>query len=111
MQASRKIIAYETIASWRAELAPADRPLVVTNGCFDLLHPGHLFLLEKAREMGKTLLIGVTGDEGIRRIKGPGRPAMRERDRLLLLSSLEAVSNVCLFPDVDAVAFLRSAQP
>jgi rfaE bifunctional protein nucleotidyltransferase chain/domain len=111
MQASRKIIAYETLASWRATLESADRPLVVTNGCFDLLHPGHLFLLEKARELGKTLLVGVTGDEAIRTLKGPGRPAMPARDRMLMLSSLEPVSKVCLFPDVNAVEFLRTVQP
>jgi len=55
--------------------------------------------------------VGVTGDEAIRMLKGPKRPAMPARDRLLLLSSLEPVSNVCLFPEVDAVAFLRAAQP
>lgn len=111
MQASRKIIAYETLAGWRAGLEGADRPLVVTNGCFDLLHPGHLFLLEKARALGKSLLVGVTGDEAIRTLKGPGRPAMPARDRMLMLSSLEPVSMVCLFPDVNAVEFLRTAQP
>ena len=111
MQASRKIIHYETLATWRAHLEEMNRPLVVTNGCFDLLHPGHLFLLEKARELGNTLLVGVTGDEAIRMLKGAGRPAMPARDRLLLLSGLEAVSNVCLFPEVDALAFLQAAQP
>jgi rfaE bifunctional protein nucleotidyltransferase chain/domain len=111
MQASRKIIHYEALANWRAHLDKSNRPLVVTNGCFDLLHPGHLFLLEKARQLGNTLLVGVTGDEAIRMLKGAGRPAMPARDRLLLLSSLEAVSNVCLFPQVDAVAFLQVAQP
>jgi len=111
MQASRKIVHYQTLANWRAHLDEINRPLVVTNGCFDLLHPGHLFLLEKARELGNTLLVGVTGDDAIRMLKGPGRPAMPARDRLLLLSSLEPVSNVCLFPEVDALAFLRAAQP
>ena len=111
MQASRKIVPYESLASWRAHLNETNRPFVVTNGCFDLLHPGHLFLLEKARELGNTLLVGVTGDEAIRMLKGPGRPAMPARDRLLLLSSLEPVSNVCLFPEVDALSFLRTAQP
>jgi D-beta-D-heptose 7-phosphate kinase/D-beta-D-heptose 1-phosphate adenosyltransferase len=111
MRSLRKVVPYEDLGNWRAHLQEVNRPLVVTNGCFDLLHPGHLFLLEKARELGKTLLVGVTGDEAIRNLKGPGRPAMPGRDRLLLLSSLEAVSNVCLFPEIDAVAFLQAARP
>jgi D-glycero-beta-D-manno-heptose 1-phosphate adenylyltransferase len=111
MRSLRKLIPYEDLPKWRAHLEEINRPLVVTNGCFDLVHPGHLFLLEKARELGKILLVGVTGDPAIRHLKGPGRPAMPARDRLLLLSSLESVSNVCLFPEIDAAAFLRAARP
>lgn len=111
MQALRKVIPYESLGEWRADLDSLSRPLVVTNGCFDLLHPGHVFFLEKARGLGKTLLVGVTGDEAIRTLKGPGRPAMPARDRLMLLSSLEAVSKVCLFAEVDALAFLGAARP
>jgi rfaE bifunctional protein nucleotidyltransferase chain/domain len=110
-QHSRKTIPYEGLVEWRTNLPPAGRPLVVTNGCFDLIHPGHLFLLETARSLGKTLLVGVTGDEAVGILKGPGRPAMPERDRAFILSCLEAVTHVCLFPEVDAVGFLEKARP
>jgi rfaE bifunctional protein nucleotidyltransferase chain/domain len=111
MQAGKKIIPYEALVDWRASLDADAFPLVATNGCFDILHPGHVSFLERARALGKTLLVGVTGDEAIRALKGSGRPAMEARDRLMLLSGLEAVSNVCLFPEVNAIGFLEKAQP
>jgi D-beta-D-heptose 7-phosphate kinase/D-beta-D-heptose 1-phosphate adenosyltransferase len=70
-----------------------------------------VFLLERGRALGKTLLVGLTSDAAIRILKGAGRPALPERDRLLMLGSLEAVSYVCLFPDVDACAFLEKSRP
>jgi D-glycero-beta-D-manno-heptose 1-phosphate adenylyltransferase len=111
MQALRKVIPYEGLAEWRADLETLSRPLIVTNGCFDLLHAGHVFFLENARALGKTLLVGVNSDWAIQTLKGPGRPVMPERDRLMMLSSVEAVSKVCLFPEVDAMAFLATARP
>ena len=106
-----KLVHYEELTRWRASLDADRLPLVATNGCFDILHPGHLFLLDKARAMGKTLIVGVTGDAAIRSLKGPGRPALPERDRMVMLCSLESVSHVCLFPEVDAVAFLQRCRP
>jgi rfaE bifunctional protein nucleotidyltransferase chain/domain len=111
MRSLRKLIEYEQLAAWRDGLSNEDRPLVATNGCFDMLHPGHLFLLEEARQFGKTLVVGVTGDAAIRALKGPARPVMPERDRVLMLCNLEAVSRVCVFPEVNAVAFLKRCRP
>ena len=111
MHALRKVIPYECLADWRADLDDLNRPLVVTNGCFDLLHAGHVFFLEKARCLGKALLVGVNSDKAIMALKGPDRPIMPERDRLMMLSSVEAVLKVCLFPEVDAMAFLAKARP
>jgi rfaE bifunctional protein nucleotidyltransferase chain/domain len=106
-----KVISYQDLAAWREALSSTSRPLVVTNGCFDILHPGHLFLLANARGLGKTLLVGLTGDAAIRTLKGPSRPAMPEQDRLTILCGLESVSNVCLFPETDAVDFLKKSRP
>jgi rfaE bifunctional protein nucleotidyltransferase chain/domain len=111
MKCLRKIVPYESLTGWRASIGSANRPLVVTNGCFDLVHPGHLLLLDQARGLGNCLLVGVTGDEAIRNLKGPGRPAVPEHDRVLFLAALEAVSAVCLFPETDATEFLRKAGP
>jgi D-glycero-beta-D-manno-heptose 1-phosphate adenylyltransferase len=108
---SRKIIPYAELPVWRGALGQGNGLLVVTNGCFDLLHPGHLHLLETARSLGSALLVGVTGDEAVRKLKGKNRPVILEKDRVLMLAGLEAVSFVCLFPEVNAVAFLEKSRP
>ena len=111
MHCARKIIPYGELPLWRSFFRAENGPLVITNGCFDLLHPGHLHLLENARALGGTLLVGVTGDEAVRELKGENRPVVPEADRVLMLAGLEAVSFACLFPEVDAVAFLEKSQP
>jgi D-glycero-beta-D-manno-heptose 1-phosphate adenylyltransferase len=111
MRALNKIIPYEHLVAWRNNLPANGAPLVVTNGCFDILHPGHLYLLDQARGLGNALLVGLTGDTAIRALKGPGRPTLPERDRLLLVCSLESVTHVCLFPEVNAVSFVEKSRP
>lgn len=71
--------------------------VVFTNGCFDLLHPGHIFLLEQARSLGDLLVVGVNSDSGVRALKGPDRPLVPERERAELLAALQAVDYVTLF--------------
>ena len=78
-----KLIAWDELSQWRkASIKPGQR-LVVTNGCFDLLHPGHVTYLECARNQGDALVVGVTGDAGVRLLKGEGRPVNDENDRAL----------------------------
>lgn len=111
MRTLRKIIPYDLLSEWRFQLSSVRTPLVVTNGCFDCLHVGHIHLLESAREMGQTLLVGVTSDAGIRHLKGPSRPILAEKDRAALLAALEMIDFVSVFPEVDATAFLCKAKP
>jgi rfaE bifunctional protein nucleotidyltransferase chain/domain len=85
--------------------------LVVTNGCFDLLHLGHVTYLEAARNQGDLLLVGVNADAAVRKLKGPDRPVNSENDRALVLAALESVSAVTIFPDHTATEFLRLATP
>jgi D-glycero-beta-D-manno-heptose 1-phosphate adenylyltransferase len=85
--------------------------LVVTNGCFDLLHRGHVAYLEAARDQGDALLVGVNGDEAVRELKGRGRPLNGEADRAAVLAALEAVDAVCIFSERTATRFLTRAQP
>jgi rfaE bifunctional protein nucleotidyltransferase chain/domain len=85
--------------------------LVVTNGCFDLLHAGHVTYLENARNLGDALLIGLNSDASVRRLKGPKRPVNSEGDRGLILAALESVSAVTIFPETSAAAFLKLAEP
>jgi D-glycero-beta-D-manno-heptose 1-phosphate adenylyltransferase len=85
--------------------------LVATNGCFDLLHLGHVTYLETARSNGDALLVGVNCDEAVRQLKGADRPVTPETDRALVLAALASVDAVCIFPGKTAEAFLAAAQP
>ncbi len=106
-----KILRLENLADWRAGLRAAGRRLVATNGCFDLLHAGHVTYLEAARNLGDALLVGLNSDASVRALKGAGRPLNPEQDRATVLAALEAVNGVCVFPEVDALGFLRIAKP
>ena len=73
--------------------------VVFTNGCFDLLHPGHIESLETARALGDVLIVGLNSDEGVRKLKGPGRPVYPAEERAEILASLECVDAVLIFDE------------
>jgi rfaE bifunctional protein nucleotidyltransferase chain/domain len=106
-----KIINFDQIVEWRKKLRLSGKKLVVTNGCFDLLHVGHVTYLENARNFGDALLIGVNGDSAVSGLKGPGRPVNSETDRALVLAALESVDGVSIFQERTATHFLAAAQP
>ena len=90
----------------------AGHRVVLANGCFDLLHVGHVRYLEDARAFGDLLIVGVNGDDAVRRLKGPGRPLMPAVERAEMLAALRAVDHVVVFEDDTAdrlVALLRPA--
>ena len=90
----------------------AGRRVVLANGCFDLLHVGHVRYLEDARALGDLLIVGVNGDDAVRRLKGPGRPLMPAVERAEMLAALRAVDHVVVFDDDTAdglIALLRPA--
>jgi rfaE bifunctional protein nucleotidyltransferase chain/domain len=107
----KKIIAWDKLTEWRAAMRASGRKLVVTNGCFDILHLGHVTYLETARNFGDALLLGVNGDEATRQLKGPGRPINTEADRAAVLAALESVTGVCIFAEKTATKFLSAARP
>lgn len=111
MRAAEKIIPARDLARWRSEQRAAGRKIVVTNGCFDLLHAGHVSYLEAAAANGDLLLVGVNDDAGVRELKGPTRPLNQEADRALVLAALASVGAVSVFHGSTAVEFLRMAQP
>jgi D-glycero-beta-D-manno-heptose 1-phosphate adenylyltransferase len=111
MGLAKKILPAPGLARWRDELRRAGKKLVVTNGCFDLLHLGHVTYLEQARQQGDALLVGVTNDAGVRALKGAGRPLNTAADRAAVLAALQSVDAVHIFPELDARAFLVSVQP
>jgi D-glycero-beta-D-manno-heptose 1-phosphate adenylyltransferase len=105
----RKIRAPQEAARWQAELA---RPLVFTNGVFDLLHRGHVTYLAQARALGAALLVALNGDASARRLgKGPDRPMNPLEDRLALVASLEAVDAVTWFDDDTPLALIEACAP
>jgi rfaE bifunctional protein nucleotidyltransferase chain/domain len=106
-----KIIAWEQLPAWRVAMRASGKRLVVTNGCFDLLHLGHVTYLETARHQGDALLVGLNGDASVRQLKGPERPVTPEDDRAAVLAALESVNGVCIFGEPTATRFLAAAQP
>jgi len=106
-----KLVAWDKLPIWRATMRAAGKKIVVTNGCFDILHLGHITYLESARNLGDVLLVGVNGDDSARQLKGPGRPINSESDRATVLAALSSVDAVCIFPEKTAVNFLAAAQP
>ncbi len=106
-----KIVPWVGLPAWRSRWRAAGQRLVVTNGCFDLLHSGHVSYLEEARNLGDALLIGLNGDQSVQQLKGPGRPINDEQDRALVLAALESVTGVCIFSECAATRFLEAVQP
>jgi rfaE bifunctional protein nucleotidyltransferase chain/domain len=105
------LVSLANLPEWRQRLRATGKRLVVTNGCFDLLHTGHVLYLQSARNCGDALLVGLNGDHSVRELKGPSRPVNSEADRALVLAALEAVDGVCVFPERTATQFLGLAQP
>ncbi|HMJ92366.1 MAG TPA: adenylyltransferase/cytidyltransferase family protein [Candidatus Acidoferrum sp.] len=105
------VLESEDLAAWRGALRRAGMKLVVTNGCFDLLHVGHVTYLQSARRLGDVLLVGVNGDASVRTLKGADRPLNPAPDRAAVLVALRCVNAVCIFEEVRAVRLLQAAQP
>ena len=85
----------------RAEMRAAGRSLVFTNGCFDLLHVGHVRYLREARRLGDALIVAINSDRAVRELKGAGRPVMTAEERAEVLAALEAVSYVTVFDELS----------
>jgi rfaE bifunctional protein nucleotidyltransferase chain/domain len=107
----QKIVSWEQLPQWRAAMRASGKKLVVTNGCFDLLHLGHVTYLETGRNMGDALLVGLNSDQSVRELKGESRPVNCETDRAAVLAALESIDGVCIFTDRAATRFLAAAQP
>jgi rfaE bifunctional protein nucleotidyltransferase chain/domain len=111
MNFREKIVSWDKLPAWRTAMRKSGKRLVVTNGCFDLLHLGHVTYLENARNLGDALLIGVNSDVSVRELKGPARPVNAEQDRAAVLAALASVDGACIFTDRTAARFLAAAQP
>jgi rfaE bifunctional protein nucleotidyltransferase chain/domain len=85
--------------------------IVTTNGCFDILHAGHCLYLQKARDLGDCLIVGINSDESVKKIKGPSRPVNDQNSRALVLKHLKMVDLVCVFDEETPNAWLSSLRP
>src|SRR6266700_2523841 len=106
-----KILDMEELAARAKELRAAGKKLVATNGCFDLLHVGHVRYLQAARALGDVLAVGLNGDRSVLELKGGGRPINNERDRAEVLAALECVDLVTIFPEMRATQFISASMP
>ena len=106
-----RVLSVKELGDWRQGEKSAGRRVVVTNGCFDLLHVGHVRFLQEARALGDALLVGLNGDGSVRELKGAGRPVNPEADRAEVLAALGCVDVVMVFPEKRATRFLEVAQP
>ena len=107
----KKIIDRKRAATVSKELRESGRRLVFTNGCFDLLHVGHVRYLEGARVLGDALMVAINGDEAVRELKGEDRPLNRETERAEVIAALQCVDYVVIFPEVRVTALLEDVRP
>ena len=99
------------LPEWASRQRAAGQRLVLTNGCFDLIHPGHIALLRGAAAFGGRLVVGVNSDDGVRKLKGPDRPLMPLADRLAVLRAVRWVDAVVPFDDETADRLIELLRP
>lgn len=110
-EAAGRLLTWEQAAAARERLQRAGTRLAFTNGVFDLLHPGHVELLERARALAGALFVGLNSDASVRRLKGPARPFVPEADRARVLGALRAVDAVVLFDEDTPEALILRLVP
>ena len=101
----------DSIAQEARRLQSSGKKVVFTNGCFDVLHPGHLDLLQKARALGDALVVAINSDSSVRRLKGPNRPLFPANERGEILSALTAVDYVCTFDEDTPLEVILEIRP
>lgn len=106
-----KLVGLAELAAESKRLQGSGKQLVLTNGCFDLLHVGHVRYLQAARELGAALAVAVNGDASVRMLKGPGRPLNSELERAEVLAALGCVDFVTVFQEVRVSGVIRAVRP
>ncbi|HEV7475512.1 MAG TPA: adenylyltransferase/cytidyltransferase family protein [Pyrinomonadaceae bacterium] len=111
IQAASRILERDALVRLIAEAKANGASIVLANGCFDVLHAGHVRYLQGARALGDLLVVGINSDAQVARLKGPGRPVQPERERAEIVASLEAVSLVTIFPEPTVTELLLALKP
>ena len=105
------ILEEKNLEAWLQDFRQTIDKLVFTNGCFDILHAGHVDYLQKARQLGNGLLVGLNNDESVRKLKGDSRPIVDEKARAMVLAALDAVDAVVLFKEETPGKLIDQVQP
>jgi len=108
---SKKVILLEQFLPIRESLASVGKKIVFTNGCFDLIHRGHIDYLRLSKNLGDILVVGLNSDRSVRRIKGPGRPITPEEDRAEILAALDFVDYIILFDEDTPFELIKAIVP
>jgi D-beta-D-heptose 7-phosphate kinase/D-beta-D-heptose 1-phosphate adenosyltransferase len=109
--AMQKILARPALTRRLASLRRRGKRIVFTNGCFDLIHPGHVRYLRTAKKLGDVLVVGLNSDASVRRLKGPTRPLVAQRDRCEVMAALEMVDYVTVFGEDTPYSLIKRLQP
>ncbi|MFZ0389210.1 MAG: D-glycero-beta-D-manno-heptose 1-phosphate adenylyltransferase [Calditrichia bacterium] len=106
-----KIVSLEELSRLRSILRNEKKSVAFTNGVFDIIHRGHVNYLQEARQRADILIVGLNSDRSVRKIKGPPRPFMPEKDRAEILAALEAVDFVCIFSEETPAVLIEKLRP
>ena len=109
--APRKLVDLEQLVAIVNDLHRAGRRVVFTNGCFDIIHPGHILHLQQARAEGDVLVIALNSDESVRKLKGEGRPVFGQNERALVLAALEPVDYIIIFDTLRVTHIIQTIRP
>jgi len=106
-----KVLSLKKIVEIRKELKREGKKVVFTNGCFDILHKGHVYLLKRAKKLGDVLIVGLNSDSSIKRIKGEKRPIFSTRDRAFVLSAIDVVDYIVIFNEDTPLKLIKAIEP
>lgn len=106
-----KIVSRSELMAVREDLRKSGLRVVFTNGCFDLIHRGHVEMLVEARSFGDALIVGLNSDEGVRALKGQNRPLFSQEDRAVLLSAFDCISYICIFDEKSVESLVCALIP
>ncbi len=111
MSYKKKTLILRELIKFLSKAKRAKKKVVFTNGCFDIIHSGHISLLEKAKSLGDILIVGLNSDSSVKKLKGNNRPINNQKDRAKVLSALEAIDKVIIFKEDTPFEILKSIKP
>ena len=106
-----KLISRQKLSRWARRTRREGKRIVFTNGCFDILHAGHVQYLEQAKRLGDRLVVGLNSDRSVRHLKGRGRPVQSQKDRAVILSALSAVDRISIFDEPTPLQLIEAVKP